>query len=193
MVCRVDELRSEFERQKPALRWYVEDRVPRDLRAFLAPDDVLQEVWISASRRLKSLRSPRAVGPWLRRIAERELVDALRTARCRKRGGENPALRPADVYASSYSGVIAKVAAAQRTPSSEDAAREATEALKDALAELPEEQRRAVELFHIKGLSRDQVAHAMCRSGSSVNSLLYRGLRVLKVILGSADKFFSRS
>ena len=159
---------------------------------MIAPDDVLQEVWIAASKGISSLRSPHSVGPWLRRIAERELVDALRIARSRKRGG-GQTFRQGDADRSSYVGLLGKVAAEQRTPSSEDAAREATEAVKEALAELPPEQRRAVELYHLNGLSRDEVASLMRRSGSAVNSLLYRGLRVLKIVLGSADKFFSRS
>lgn len=192
MVYRVDDLRSEFERQKPALRWYVEDRVPRELRAVVAPDDVLQEIWIAASKGISTLRSPHSVGPWLRRIAERELVDALRIARSRKRGA-GQTFRPGDGDRSSFIGLLGKVPAEQRTPSSEDAAREVNEAVHEALAELSPEQRRAIELYHLKGLSREEVASLMRRSGSSVNSLLYRGLRVLKMVLGSADKFFSRS
>jgi RNA polymerase sigma-70 factor (ECF subfamily) len=191
-VYPVSDLRSEFERQKPALRGYVEDHVPRELRAVIAPDDILQEVWIAASKGISSLRSPHSVGSWLRRIAERELVDALRIARSRKRGGGHT-YRPGDADRSSFVGPLGRVAAAQRTPSSEDAAREATEAVKEALAGLPPQQRRAVELYHIKGLSRDEVAMLMRRSGSAVNSLLYRGLRVLKNALGSAERFFSRS
>ena len=55
--------------------------------------------------------------------------------------------------------------------------------LTDALAQLPADQRRAVELHHLKGLSVAQVADALGRGKSAVVGLLFRGLRKLRQLL----------
>jgi RNA polymerase sigma-70 factor, ECF subfamily len=52
--------------------------------------------------------------------------------------------------------------------------------LADALARLPEDQRRAVELRHLQGLSLAEIASQMGRSVDSVVGLIHRGLRALR-------------
>ena len=62
------------------------------------------------------------------------------------------------------------------TPSREAMAREELAAVQSALDRLPDEQREAILLSRVLGLSRAEVAEAMGRSEGSVRMLLCRGL-----------------
>ncbi|WP_425041233.1 sigma-70 family RNA polymerase sigma factor [Primorskyibacter sp. S187A] len=57
------------------------------------------------------------------------------------------------------------------------------EALKNALADLPERQRRAVQMRHIDGMGNAQIALALDTSTEAVESLTARGCRALKAAL----------
>jgi len=56
----------------------------------------------------------------------------------------------------------------------------------DALTRLPDDQRRAVELHHLKGCPLAQVAADMGRSKGAVASLVFRGLGKLRKTLEEA-------
>jgi RNA polymerase sigma factor (sigma-70 family) len=191
MPVQLDQLRSEFDRLEGELRAYLENHMPRDATGSLTVEDVLQEVWLTAAKTSAAVRDPEAVKSWLRRITERKLIDALRYVRRPKHGGGVATLRASDQANASSIALFQRIVAEQRTPSSVDAAREGAEAVKRALDHLPEHYRRAMTLYYIDGLSRDEVARAMSRSAASVNSLLYRGLMMLRSVMGSPEKFFS--
>jgi RNA polymerase sigma-70 factor (ECF subfamily) len=56
-------------------------------------------------------------------------------------------------------------------------------ALAAALMKLPQDQRRAVELFHLQGHSSTQVASRLDRSEVAVAGLLRRGLGRLRELM----------
>ena len=58
-----------------------------------------------------------------------------------------------------------------------------TQALSDALAQLPERQAQAVTLRHLEGLSNPEIAAVMGISAEAVESLTARGKRALAAIL----------
>ena len=60
------------------------------------------------------------------------------------------------------------------------------DALRDALAELPELQREIVVLRHLGGLSPREIADRLGRSEDSVHGLHHRARRALKVALAEA-------
>lgn len=61
------------------------------------------------------------------------------------------------------------------------------EAVRTALATLPDEQRRVVFLRHVVGLSPGEIADQMGRSESSIHGLHHRGRRALKRELERLD------
>ena len=76
-------------------------------------------------------------------------------------------------------GLVAK----QSSPSHEAARREQAVLLAEALAQLPEDQRLAVELRHLKGCKVAEVAQEMNRSKEAVAKLLLRGVARLRELL----------
>ena len=75
------------------------------------------------------------------------------------------------------------LAGEQSTPSQQVMRNEQLQRLASALAQLPDEQRMAVELKHLQGLTVAVVAERMGRSRASVVGLLFRGLKKLRELL----------
>ena len=71
------------------------------------------------------------------------------------------------------------------SPSQQSQRKEQSLRLAEALAQLLEDQRRAVELHHLQGYSLAEVGAHMQRSKRAVAGLLYRGLERLRQLLGS--------
>ena len=72
------------------------------------------------------------------------------------------------------------------TPSEHAVRREQAVLLADALARLPDDQRRALELHHLQGFSMPEVGREMGRSLLSVTGLTYRGMKSLREFLMSS-------
>lgn len=176
------------------LRSMLTRKIPTRFRPFVAAEDVLQEAWITAFRTFSSFRptQPDAFDRWLSAIATRRLADALRAAGTLKRGGVERVLGENELGNSrSYVDLFGRLTAAQRTPSRELSAREMADTVHVALCGLAEPRRRAVHMRYIEGRSRAEIARALRKSDSAVNSLLYNGLRDLRARLGAACQYFS--
>src|SRR5437773_1176713 len=59
--------------------------------------------------------------------------------------------------------------------------------LANAMAQLPEDHRRTVELHHLKGLALKDIAAEMGRTKGAVAALLFRGLKKLRELLTEKD------
>jgi RNA polymerase sigma-70 factor (ECF subfamily) len=175
------------------LHRYVRNKIPAKLQHLVTPDDVLQDVWFAAFRAYADFKNcgPDSFDRWLMRITERRMLNVFRSVRRMKRGGNANRERERGAGATSYFDLCAHLTGNERTPSSEDAAREAVHAVQIALGELPERYRTAIVMHHIEGRPRRDVARAMGTTPPAVNSLLFRGLCRLRTRLGSASRYFS--
>jgi RNA polymerase sigma factor (sigma-70 family) len=173
--------------QAESLYRYVQTRIPRRYQQTISAEDVLQDVWIAVSEH--GLSGVRDHGRWLTTLANSKLVDAIRRAGARKRGGGAHPQEQAIRQRSSLDGLFAR--AATPTPSREYSAHEARHAVQVALAGLAQDQRDAVRMRYIDGLPHEEIARAMQKSRGAVNSLLFRGLRELRNRIGQAAKYFS--
>ncbi len=77
----------------------------------------------------------------------------------------------------------ALLAADQTSPSERVIRREEVLRLACALGQLPEDQRRAIELHYLRGLVLSEAAGLMDRSPAAVAGLLFRGLKKLRELL----------
>src|SRR5262245_30409145 len=70
----------------PALVSRLDQRLPADLRGYIAPEDIVQETYAEAFRRVASFRpqGPDAFHRWLTAIADSRLIDAIRAQRAAK-------------------------------------------------------------------------------------------------------------
>lgn len=186
----------------PRAEWvygFVERRIPAALTSEIAPDDVLQEVWVAVFHggHLAEVVRLGAIGgldTWLLTVTRRKLVDAIKKARRFHRGGAKKINRcGAASRSNSHWDLLALRASSQRTPSSEEAAMEAATAIEKALSFLPEDYREAITLHHLEGLAQGDVAIIMQRSRPAVRGLLRRGMRALRQQMGASSQFFNES
>jgi RNA polymerase sigma-70 factor (ECF subfamily) len=80
------------------------------------------------------------------------------------------------------------LAADQTSPSERVCRHEELLRLAQAMGRLPQDQRRVIELHHLKGLPVADVATLMDRSRPAVVGLLFRGLNRLRELLGQEDQ-----
>ncbi|WP_299283159.1 RNA polymerase sigma factor [uncultured Tateyamaria sp.] len=136
-------------------------------------EDVAQEAMMRLWKIAPDWREGEAkVSTWLFRVVANLCTDRLR----KRRGGNVPledVAEPADPTPS--------VEANMQTRARQDA-------LRAALAELPERQRNAVAMRHFDGASNPEIAAALSISTEAVESLTARGKRALAHALkGQAD------
>ena len=130
-------------------------------------EDVTQEVMLRLWKLAPDWRAGRAkVSTWLWRVTVNLCMDRLRKA------GRT---RPADDVDPIDDGPA---------PADRLMERERVKALYQGLAELPERQRAAVVLRHIEGMSNPDIAEILETTVEAVESLLTRGMRELRLLLG---------
>jgi RNA polymerase sigma factor (sigma-70 family) len=122
-------------------------------------DDVFQETMLAALSAYPSLREPRAVRPWLLRIAARKAVDLFRE------GARAPEPLP------------------EPDPGSTDDREPVDEELWGRVSELPDKQRRAVALRFLLDLKYDDIGAAMDTSPEAARRNVFEALRALRTTI----------
>jgi RNA polymerase sigma-70 factor (ECF subfamily) len=119
---------------------------------------------------------------WLRRTLANNLTDEVRKLGTAMRDVGRELSLEAALEASSAR-LEACLATEQSSPSDQAERNEQLLRLAGAVARLPQDQRRAVELHHLGGVPVAEVAQVMGRSEGAVGALLVRGLKRLRTLL----------
>ncbi len=182
-----------LERHGPGVRRSLGGAIARKWRALLSLDDVMQQAYSEAfgSIRRFTPHGDRSFADWLVVLARRVLIDAIRGLEADKRGGNRLRVGAAPGDDGSYDGLLEVLAATTTTPSRAAARVEGREALKGAIALLPETQRLVVERYDLQGQAAEEVAVAIGRSVGAVYMLRARAHRRLGEILGAASAYLS--
>lgn len=146
------------------------DEIAGDVRAYVArigapsPDDALGETMVQVVRSIHSFRGAAAdLRPWTFRIARNRVIDEGR------RRSRRPSLTE-----------LSKT----NEPTSHDPEPVLQGQLPEMLNNLTIDQRDAVWLRHVVGLSVDETAQVMNRAPDAVAALTHRALRRLRAGLG---------
>lgn len=130
-------------------------------------EDVVQATFIKAAINLASLRDDSSVRPWLLQIAHRESISVLRRRR--------------DVPTDP--GFIPDQLSASESPEDLAVGRDIVRAVNDALESIAVDERAAVVLRDIEGLSMREVSETLGVGLSAAKMRVHRGRSALRLIL----------
>ena len=135
-------------------------------------EDAVQEIFWRVWRRLASFDRSRAFAPWLFGIAHNYCIDELRRRK----------VRPQPVYEDDDHPILSDI------PDDVDVGEAATLAdqrriLREALDQLPEEQRQALLLAYYGGLTQQEIAARLGNPLGTVKTRMRLGLQKLRALL----------
>ncbi|MCR9243855.1 MAG: RNA polymerase sigma factor [bacterium] len=180
---RFDEL---FAQNLPALTAYLRSRVGSALAARESISDLTQSVCREVLDDLDELDfdSEEAFRAYLFLQASRKVIDRSRYYGMKKRNVAREVAMPTAAESREMLRGLAMLV----TPSHAAGAREELERVEHALEGLPDNQREAVMLSRIGGLSYTDIARQLGLSESAVRGLVARGLARLAALLGEPEK-----
>jgi RNA polymerase sigma-70 factor (ECF subfamily) len=145
---------------------------------------VVQQTLLEAHQAMAALRemTPEQQAAWLRTALARNLIDEARKLGAAVRDVKRERSLEAALDESSAR-LEAWLADGESSPSEQAMRNEDLLRLAAALARLPEDQRQAVELHHLRGYPVARLSLEMNRSPGAVGALLVRGLKKLRQLL----------
>ena len=145
-----------YEMFAPLVHGILLARVPRD-----EVDDLVQDIFLHALRKLHTLRDARAFGPWIAMIARNRAMDFHRAAKETVEIDEQTAVtKPRD--------------------------RTAHEVL-ELIRELPDAYRETLVLRFVEGMTGPEIAVRVGLTPASVRVNLHRGMKLLRERMGVAQ------
>jgi RNA polymerase sigma factor (sigma-70 family) len=153
----------------------------------LDADDVLQQSCFDAFRSIGDARlaDERSFSSWFRTIANRNLIDAVRALRTKKRGGDRRSLIIADPQ-QSLSALLGRLVATGLTASRQVADAEMLARLREAVGRLPDHYRLVVQHYDLGEEPIESVAQRLARSTGAVLMIRMRAHQMLATMLGAA-------
>lgn len=176
------------ERFRSYLRLLARMQLDQGLRSKLDPSDIVQQTLLQAHRAMGDYRgqSDAEMAAWLRQILARNLSHAVRDFGRDKRNVNRERSMHAAVDASSAR-LEAWLAAEQSSPSQQAQHNEQVLQLCNALEQIPESQREAVQLHYWQGCTLAEIAERLDRTPAAAAGLLKRGMRKLRELMQEGD------
>lgn len=181
-----------LEQVGPQVRGKIATKISPTWRTLVDEDDVMQVTYLEAVMRLGSFTHggmAQFVG-WLSRMAENNLIDAIRSLEAGRRPAPSKRIKPSKEDSSTA--LYELLGATMSTPSRAAAKGEAGALLDQALRTLPPDYERVLRLYDLDGKDIADVAKELGRSQGAVFMLRARALDRLRDALGSPSNYFSK-
>jgi len=140
-----------------------------------AAEETVQEVFVKVWRRAKDFDASRGkFSSWLTGIVHHHAIDELRRRRVRPAATEDE---------------TAAFDVPDGGPAPHDLAVQSFERqrIRGALSAIPPEQRRAIEMAYLEGLTQQEIADALGEPLGTIKTRMRLGMQKLKTLLGTKD------
>jgi RNA polymerase sigma-70 factor, ECF subfamily len=173
---------------------HIARRMPASLQSVVGVEDIVQSTFTNVFQSIGKYESREDASflSWILAIADNQLRDAVRAHKRKKRGGDRVRVENALAEEQSREVQLLDVLIGpDHTPSRSAARREGMQAIQVAIAQLPEEYRRAIELRYFDGYSLEETAVLMGRTTGAVRGLVDRARRQIREALGRASHYLT--
>ncbi|MFK7694499.1 RNA polymerase sigma factor SigZ [Paenibacillus sp. HJGM_3] len=150
-----------WEQHHDPIRNFVQDKT----RYHPDAEDIVQNVFVKAYRRIDDLRDEQKMRAWLFQIARNSIIDHFRKVKRTEELQDQHSIE--DRYEES------------------DPDKEAVFGLQNVIRQMPDKYREALELSELKGLSQKKLSEQMGLSYSGAKSRVQRGREMLKEMMTS--------
>ena len=185
-------LRTLLREHGPRIRRQLTGRIPKHFQSVLSVDDVMQQTYTDVFLNIGRF-VPQQEGSfeaWVSRIANHNLIDALRMLEAEKRGADSRRVQP-KTQEESFVALCEMLSAGLTTPSQHVARGEACSALRRALEQLPRDYRRIVHMSDLERRPMKEVAKALGRSPGAAYMIRSRAHHRLRELMGAPSEYFS--
>jgi RNA polymerase sigma-70 factor (ECF subfamily) len=183
----VDRLLS---RHREPMRRMIDMRLDRAVAARVDASDIVQEVFLEASRRLPEYLRDSAMPfhLWLRHIARDHIIDAHRRHRQAQRRTVDRE-RPMKAAVADHSSIelIAQFVDKELTPATAAIRREMETRFQQALGSLDEDDRDVILMRHFEQLSNQETATALSLTEAAASMRYLRAIRRLRASLAPGE------
>lgn len=182
-----------IDQKTPQLLAFIEKRMSGGLRRKVEPDDILQELTVSALNGLEGADFT-SLQPfsWLCQQAERRIIDAHRRHfGAQKRAADREIGIDRPIGGEDGGGIADLLAASMTSPSSAFSRKQKEYHMLEALAALPDDAREALRLRYLEGLPSKEIAERLGKTDGATRVLLTRSLSKLQEMLSRNSDFQS--
>ena len=174
-----------------AITRFAASRLPVSARDVIDPEDIVQQTFAEAFRCVSRFRQQEDASflSWLTGIAENKIMDTVKSLQREKRGGHRQRVRHVTTESRSVADLVDLLSAGSHTPSRSVAGHEAVGAIQNAIEQLPEEYRRAVQLRLLECKSFEETAQLMNRGPRAVQGLIDRAKKKMRAALGRLSMY----
>ncbi len=175
----------------PMLRARLDARMEKVLRARLEPEDILQQAYAAAFRRIDSFedRGPDSFLRWMLRIVDNKLTDARRTVHRGRRDVSMERSPHAAGTTESCLNLLDQLYAHSTTPSRTIRHDEAVGALLACVSQLPDMYQQVIHLRFLEERPVSDVAERLGKSDDAVKKLTRRALARLRILMDGLGEF----
>ncbi len=188
-VSSADELAAFIELHRRQLLAYADRNIGPALRSRVEPEDIVQEVIVSALSSVDQfLVAGRDPFRLLCQLAEQRIIDAHRHhVGAQKRSAAREVSMDAPVAGGDGFGFINMLVASITSPSQAFSRDQKEFRLQQAIAELNDEQREILRLRFVEGLPTKEIADRIGKSDGAIRVTLTRTVTHLQEILGVSE------
>ncbi len=182
-----DAINRLLEKHRGAVRRLVELRLDRKVQRRVDVSDVVQDVMIEASGRLKKYLDDPAMAfhLWLRQIAWDRIIDTYRRHRVsakRNMDREQPLAAPAGPDQSTME-LVVQLQDAQLTPATAAMQREIAQRVESGIELLSDQDREIIIMRHYEHLTNQEIAEVLGLSDPAASMRYLRAVRRLRELL----------